>query len=110
MSLMGSEGSGPGAVAAAPAWGVIGQEAAVATLARAVAEGRPAHAYLFTGPPHAGKATLARRLAQALECLSPIRGADVVSPCLVCRACRHIEEGKHPDVELIAPGGVCDER
>ncbi len=41
-------------------WRVIGHEWAVYHLARAVSDERPAHAYLIGGPPHVGKATLAR--------------------------------------------------
>jgi DNA polymerase-3 subunit delta' len=95
---------------AAAHWGLIGQDAAVTGLARALAEDRLAHAYLFTGPAQSGKATLARRLAQALTCENPIRASGTLSPCLSCRACRQVEEGKHPDVETVAPGGLCAER
>src|SRR5205085_7470505 len=41
------------------AWPVVGHEAAVELLQRALSSGHPAHAYLLTGPPQAGKATLA---------------------------------------------------
>ncbi|MEX0786928.1 MAG: hypothetical protein WD939_09845, partial [Dehalococcoidia bacterium] len=34
---------------------------------------------------------------------------EMLPPCGVCRSCRLIGEGKHPDVELIAPGAMCDE-
>ncbi len=84
-------------------WGIIGQERAVGALHRALQEGRLSHAYLFTGPPQVGKATVARRLAQAVNC----RGEE--RPCLRCRACRLIEEGRHPDVELVTVGGICEE-
>jgi len=90
-------------------WGMIGQDSEVSALSRSIAQGRPAHAYLIVGPSQSGKGTLARRLAQALNCASPIERNGVVSPCGNCRSCRHIEEGKHPDVELIAPGGICGE-
>src|SRR5438046_435015 len=87
-------------------WGLIGQDREVEALERSLAAGRPAHAYLFCGPPQAGKATLARRLAQALNCTA---GDGTGAPCGECRSCRHIEQGKHPDVETVAPGGLCDE-
>jgi DNA polymerase-3 subunit delta' len=96
-------------VAAAGPWGLTGQAREVEALARSVAERRHAHAYLFAGPAQSGKGTLARRLAQALNCESPATVAGVYSPCGVCRACRHIEEGKHPDVEVVSPGGLCAE-
>lgn len=46
---------------------VVGQEAIVATLRAAVAAGRVAHAYLFTGTRGVGKTTTARLLANALN-------------------------------------------
>lgn len=84
-------------------WTVIGQERAVAALGRALAGGRLSHAYLFSGPPQVGKYTTALQFAQALNC----RGED--PPCRRCRQCHLIEQGNHPDVELITVGGLCDE-
>ena len=84
------------------AWPVIGHEWAVHSFDRAVADDRPAHAYLISGPPHIGKATLARSLALALNC----RSTDSARPCGQCRSCRLIVAGKHPDVQLIEPDGA----
>ncbi|OGO52510.1 MAG: DNA polymerase III subunit delta' [Chloroflexi bacterium RBG_16_68_14] len=85
-------------------WDIIGQDAAVAVLRRAVEdEERLSHAYLFAGPEHVGRATAARRFAQALNCSSAER------PCGDCRSCRLIAEDKHPDVEWVGVGGICDE-
>ncbi|MQA00341.1 MAG: NACHT domain-containing protein [Dehalococcoidia bacterium] len=87
-------------------WGIVGHDHAVGALRRAVEAGRLAHAYLFTGPPGAGKGALATRLAQALSCDTP---AEDSAPCLVCRSCRQVEAGESPDIERIRIGGVCDE-
>jgi DNA polymerase-3 subunit delta' len=85
-------------------WDVIGQEQAVAVLRRAVEDpARRSHAYLFAGPERTGRAIAARRFAQALNC----ERED--PPCLECRACRLIGEDKHPDVEWVTVGGVCEE-
>ena len=84
-------------------WGIVGQEQAVGALDRALREGRLSHAYLFSGPPQVGKATAARRLAQALNCQAQEK------PCLRCRACLLIEEGRHPDIEMVGVGGLCEE-
>jgi DNA polymerase-3 subunit delta' len=54
-----------------------------------------AHAYLFTGPHAIGKTTLARKLAQALQCTSDAR------PCGQCPACQKIARDRHPDVQII---------
>ena len=87
-------------------WGVRGLEQPVAELRVALASGRLGHSWLFSGPDGVGKATLARRLVQALHCEQPAGGVD---PCLECRACARIEGGEAPDVERIAIGGPCDE-
>ncbi len=79
-------------------WPVIGHDQAVAFLEASLAAGRLAHAYLVKGPEHVGKMTLARSLAQALNCLGP------QPPCQRCDACRRIAAGTHPDVQIIAPG------
>lgn len=82
---------------------ILGHENVVAPLLRSVREGRGAHAYLITGPPRVGKRTLARVLAAAFCCAAPD------APCGACAVCRRVAGGKHPDVETLAPGGVCDE-
>jgi DNA polymerase III subunit delta' len=76
-------------------WNILGHEWAVDYMQRSIANGRDSHAYLISGPAGIGKALLAHRLAQVLNC-------DVSnhSPCLQCRSCRRIERGNHPDVRL----------
>ncbi len=77
-------------------WPVIGHEWAVDLLARAAASGQPSHAYLLSGPAQVGKTRLARAFAQALSCET-----QSGSPCGHCRACRHIEAGRYPDLQLV---------
>lgn len=76
-------------------WGLIGNERAVAALSRALAAGTSAHAYLFVGPAQVGKGTLARKLAQALNC------TEDDPPCDACRPCRRIAAGVHADVQVV---------
>jgi len=76
-------------------WNIIGHEPAVNLFRRSLDKGATAHAYLFVGPAHVGKMTLAMNLAQALNCESPER------PCSECAACRKIAAGKHADIQVI---------
>ena len=76
-------------------WQIIGHERAAGLLDRSLKSGKLSHAYLFVGPRHVGKMTLAINLAQALNCLGEER------PCGECSQCRRIGEGKHPDVQVI---------
>ena len=76
-------------------WHIIGHEWAVDLLRRAIAAGSDAHAYLISGPAGIGKALLALRMAQALNCE---QGNSL--PCGECRTCRRISHGNHPDVRI----------
>lgn len=73
---------------------LIGQEHVVQTLRNALAEGRIAHAYLFTGPRGVGKTTVARLLSKAVNCTAPLPQR----PCGECDICRSIAEGRAVDV------------
>lgn len=79
-------------------WPVTGHQRAVELLSNSITQGHVAHAYLFTGPPHVGKSTLARAFAQALNC---DREGD---PCGQCRACRLIARDRHHDVQIVQVG------
>jgi DNA polymerase-3 subunit delta' len=76
-------------------WSIIGHAWAVEFLRRSIAGNRIAHAYLIGGPEGVGKALLALRLAQALNC-----DEGGIDPCLRCRSCQRIERGNHPDVRI----------
>jgi DNA polymerase-3 subunit delta' len=65
----------------------------------AIAYDRVGHAYLITGPSQVGKGTLARALAQALNCHA---SAQDERPCGHCRSCTLIAAGRHPDIKIVS--------
>ena len=81
-------------------WNILGHEWAVDMLQQHAARGEVRHAYLFCGPPGVGRRTLALRLAQALNCETPL-GAGI--PCRACRNCKQIEAMRHPDLTVVEP-------
>jgi DNA polymerase-3 subunit delta' len=77
----------------------LGVQPLIATqLQRSLERGRLAHAYLFLGARGAGKETVARTLAKALNC----ENKDFDS-CDHCDTCRRIETGHHPDIYWVRP-------
>ncbi|MGB6066857.1 MAG: DNA polymerase III subunit delta' [Desulfomonilaceae bacterium] len=77
---------------------LVGHENNLALLKQTVREGRPAHAYLFTGPEGIGKQRVGLKFACLLNC--PGAHDDLEVSCPVCR--RIIAE-KHPDVTIERP-------
>ena len=89
---------------------VVGQDPAVAVLARAagaarrgVVAGTPGgasgmtHAWLLTGPPGSGRSVAARAFAAALECTD----ATTIG-CGTCAGCRTAASGAHADVTVFS--------
>jgi len=83
---------------------VYGHEWAQQLLRLARQQNATRHAYLFLGPEHIGKTTLARAFAQALTCENP-EGETGLGACGRCRSCRLAAEGLHPDHRFFAPAG-----
>jgi DNA polymerase-3 subunit gamma/tau len=75
---------------------VIGQDAIVRTLRNAIAQGRLAHGYIFSGHRGIGKTTVARVLAKCLNCRS--FAGPTATPCGECESCREIRDGNAVDV------------
>ena len=84
---------------------VIGQEHVTRTLLNALAQGRIAHGYIFSGHRGIGKTTIARILAMALNCQRAIGTKEqpnperpTAEPCGTCDACTEIRSGSAVDV------------
>ncbi len=75
---------------------VIGQDHVTRTLKNAIAQGRTAHGYIFSGHRGIGKTTVARILAMALNCRSSDKPAE--EPCGICESCTEIRAGNSVDV------------
>ena len=88
---------------------VVGQEHAVRALVNALDKERLHHAYLFTGTRGTGKTTIARILANCLNCELGVSS----SPCGECESCTEIVEGRFVDlieVDAASRTGVDDTR
>ncbi|ACZ29394.1 DNA polymerase III, delta prime subunit [Xylanimonas cellulosilytica DSM 15894] len=78
---------------------VVGQEAAVEVLQRAVTDTRSmTHAWLLTGPPGSGRSVAARAFAAALQCQA--------GGCGECHQCTTTLAGTHPDLTVVATDQV----
>jgi DNA polymerase-3 subunit delta' len=64
------------------------------------------HAWLFTGPPGAGRNQAARAFAAALQCVSPDRALGGTPGCGFCEGCHTALIGTHADVSSVAAVGA----
>ncbi|MEU9350236.1 DNA polymerase III subunit delta' [Streptomyces griseoloalbus] len=78
---------------------------AVATDAPPPEASKMTHAWLFTGPPGAGRNQAARAFAAALQCVSPDRALGGSPGCGFCDGCHTALVGTHADVSSVAAVG-----
>ena len=81
---------------------IIGHEQIIEQLEHTVASDRIAGAYLFVGPSGVGKETVARYFAQLIFCQQETQPPTA---CGTCLACRKMDSGNHPDLQIIRPDG-----
>ncbi len=74
---------------------VIGQDHITKTLQNQISSDQIGHAYLFTGSRGTGKTSVAKILARAVNCLSPVGG----SACGTCENCKRLEQEN--DINII---------
>lgn len=80
-------------------WGtLVGQQATVDLLQKAVSGHGMTHAWLFTGPPGSGRSNAAIAFAAALQCPQLGVGPDCPDGC---HACHTVLAGSHADVSVI---------
>ncbi|MGA8044364.1 MAG: DNA polymerase III subunit gamma/tau, partial [Terracidiphilus sp.] len=79
---------------------VAGQDHVTRTLLNALGQNRMAHGYIFSGHRGIGKTTIARILAQALNCRTAVGTAErsTPEPCGICDSCTEIRQGSAVDV------------
>ncbi|HTB97919.1 MAG TPA: DNA polymerase III subunit gamma/tau [Terracidiphilus sp.] len=79
---------------------VAGQDHVTRTLLNALSQNRIAHGYIFSGHRGIGKTTIARILAQALNCRTEVGSKDrpTPEPCGICDSCTEIRGGNAVDV------------
>jgi len=79
---------------------VAGQDHVTRTLMNALTQNRIAHGYIFSGHRGIGKTTIARIVAQALNCQHAIGSEERPSaePCGLCDSCIEVRQGNAVDV------------
>lgn len=78
-------------------WEVIGHQKRLMELEKELADDNVAHAYLFAGPSQLGKFSIAKKMANILQCEN--------NYCHTCAVCQEIAKGYHGDtIELVDDG------
>jgi len=89
---------------------VIGQDHVTRTLLNALAQNRIAHGYIFSGHRGIGKTTIARILAAALNCSTPVGSPErpTEEPCRICVNCREISSASRQEGSIFEESSSFD--
>ena len=77
---------------------IAGQDHIKLFFKNSIAAGRLPHACMIAGDEGSGKKLIAKTAAMAVMC-------EKHEPCGVCRACRQVQSGNHPDVKFVIGSG-----
>ncbi len=80
---------------------IYGNRQLLSTISAMHASGRAAHSVIFYGENGTGRRILAEYYTRLLLCEEPHDD----KPCGVCRSCRNVLAGTHPDVMLVPTSG-----
>ncbi len=83
---------------------IVGNEKLKQRLCRDISSDSLSHAYIIEGADGSGRHTIALMSAASLACESR-HDPNTPMPCLTCRSCRKILEGKSPDVIFVGSEG-----
>ncbi len=92
---------------------ILGHRPTLALVAPAIDRGTLPPCLIFSGPEGVGKRAVALAVAQAINCVNPLRQVQpsggsgsvlAVDACGTCPSCSRIARGIHPDIQIIAPG------
>lgn len=82
-----------------PLWPVCGHDRVIGLLGHELTSGSLRHAYLFSGPRHSGKSTIAMAFARAIICAFR---SEAGNGCGECDNCRRVGKGIHPDLQTFS--------
>ncbi|MFH1715017.1 MAG: DNA polymerase III subunit delta' [Elusimicrobiota bacterium] len=85
---------------------IIGQDRVCEFLKQAYFSNRLAHAYLFVGPEGSGKKECALEFAKFVNCAAEEGIKKNQGACDKCRNCRKVNNGRHPEIEVITADGA----
>lgn len=80
---------------------IIGYHRQLQLLDLHVRKGTLSHAYLFTGPRHVGKLTIARCAAASILCEKKTDAPGNLFSCGECNSCKMCAAGAHPDMYMV---------